>query len=632
MIRFWLHDWLSWMAHSPRSGRRFAERRRSRLHVEMLEGRCLPSTVTNLLDAGDGSLRQAIIDTPMGGIVDFDPSLSGAITLSGTLAVTKDLTIAGPGAAVITLDGNHSGSVFNVASGWTVAISGLTIANGERAGFNEAGGGIYNNGTLTLTGVSVQNNRVFGSTISGQAHGGGIYNNNTLIISDSTFSGNFASGLGSSGGGAIYNFGMLTITDSHFAGNGAGGDGGGAIENGLTMTLSGCTFVNNIASGSAPGGAIVSYGNATLADSTFSGNSAGVGGAIGYIRTPSLTDCTISGNSAAIHGGGLSIVETEIGGSATLRNTLIALNLAPSSPDVNGSLHSQGHNLIGNGTGGSGYVGTDLHGTAGSPIDPLLGPLQDNGGPTLTMALLAGSRALNAGDSAQLGVADQRGVVRSGGVNIGAYQASASAFVLTDLPNSTTAGTPLDVTITAVDPFGQTALGYRGTATFSTSDTNPAVLLPANYPFTAGDNGSHTFPAGVTLVTAGSQTVTATDTATSAIAGSATVAVNPAAADHLTFLQQPTDTVAGQTMSPVIVEVVDAFGNVVTGDNSDSITLSIGNNPAGGTLSGTLTVTVVNGVATFSDLSIDLFGDGYTLHATTTGLTDTDSVAFSITA
>jgi hypothetical protein len=81
----------------------------------------------------------------------------------------------------------------------------------------------------------------------------------------------------------------------------------------------------------------------------------------------------------------------------------------------------------------------------------------------------------------------------------------------------------------------------------------------------------------------------------------------------------------------VLVAVVDAFGNVETGDNSDTVTLSLGVNPSVGTLSGTLTVTVVNGVATFSDLAIDLAGDGYTLHATTSGLMDADSGAFRIT-
>jgi virginiamycin B lyase len=110
--------------------------------------------------------------------------------------------------------------------------------------------------------------------------------------------------------------------------------------------------------------------------------------------------------------------------------------------------------------------------------------------------------------------------------------------------------------------------------------------------------------------------------------------VTPAAADHLIFLQPPTDTAAGETISPpVMVAVVDQFGNVVTSDNTHIVTLSIGTDPSGGaTLSGTLTVTVVNGVATFSDLSIDLAGDGYTLHATIGGgLLDIDTDPFSIT-
>jgi len=81
----------------------------------------------------------------------------------------------------------------------------------------------------------------------------------------------------------------------------------------------------------------------------------------------------------------------------------------------------------------------------------------------------------------------------------------------------------------------------------------------------------------------------------------------------------------------VIVEVVDAFGNVETSDNTDMITLSIGANPSGGTLGGTLSLTVSGGIATFDDLFIDLVGDSYTLHATTTGLMDADSVAFNVT-
>jgi hypothetical protein len=85
-------------------------------------------------------------------------------------------------------------------------------------------------------------------------------------------------------------------------------------------------------------------------------------------------------------------------------------------------------------------------------------------------------------------------------------------------------------------------------------------------------------------------------------------------------------------VNPVIVEIVGAFGNVEISDNSDTITLSIATNPSGGTLSCTLALTVVNGVATFGDLSIDLAGSGYTLHATTIGLLDADSRAFNIAA
>jgi hypothetical protein len=309
-------------------------------------------------------------------------------------------------------------------------------------------------------------------------------------------------------------------------------------------------------------------------------------------------------------------------GSVTLnvKNTILARN----SEDLAAHLSSSGYNLIGDTLSGTGFDPTDL-----LNVNPLLGPLQNNGGPTQTMALLSGSPALNAGNPAQLGVADQRGVVRSGGVNIGAYQASASAFVLT-APATVTAGTAFNLTVKAVDPFGQTAVGYSGTVYFSSTDGQAA--LPSDYAFSLSDGGVHVFSNGVTLKTAGDQTVTATDTATASITGSASVSVNPAAADHLLFLQQPTDTPAGQTISPVVVEVVDQFGNVETSDNSDTITLSLGSNPSGGTLTGTLSLAVVNGMATFSDLSIDLAGAGYTLHASIGGdLPDMDSDPFIIT-
>jgi hypothetical protein len=226
-------------------------------------------------------------------------------------------------------------------------------------------------------------------------------------------------------------------------------------------------------------------------------------------------------------------------------------------------------------------------------------------------------------------VADQRGVVRSGGVNIGAYQASASAFILT-APATATAGTPFDVAVKAVDPLRQTAVGYTGTVHFSSSDDRAA--LPGDYTFTTADAGVHVFAGGATLVRAGGQVLTAADTAGGGLTGGAPVSVNPAAADHLLFVQQPADTAAGQALAAVTVAVVDPFGNVLTGDDTDTVTLSLGANPGGGTLGGTLTVAVVNGIATFSDLAIDQVGDGYTLHASIGGgLPDVDSDPFNVT-
>jgi hypothetical protein len=329
-----------------------------------------------------------------------------------------------------------------------------------------------------------------------------------------------------------------------------------------------------------------------------------------------ISSCTISGNtiwpdfvfpSAILVNGNGAFAH----GNLDIRNTILAGNDADYQIDPSGwPVHDLGSNLIGG--------------------DPELGDLQDNGGPTFTMAPLPGSPALNHGSPFIDEETDQRGVVRTGGTNIGAYQASASVLTLTGLPSSAVAGTVLSATLTAKDIFGQTAVGYTGTVHFSSTDGQAA--LPSDYPFTLGDGGVHVFSNGVTLKTAGNQTVTAADTATASITGSASVSVNPAAADHLLFLQQPTDTPAGQTISPVLVAVVDQFGNVETGDNTDTITLSIGVNPGGGTLSGTLTLTVVNGVASFSDLSIDLAGAGYTLHASIGGgLPDIDSNTFNIT-
>ena len=507
---------LSWLrcvlGQQEKPTRRVGRPRPFRPRLEGLEDRHLLSTVMNLNDSGDGSLRQAILDTPAGGTVDFDPGLSGTIALtSGELAITKGLTIAGPGPDVLTVSGSHASRVFSIAPNLTVALSGLTIADGRSP--TDRGGGIYN----LLSTLTVADSILSGNSASGL--GGGIESEaGTLTVINSTLSGNSAFD-----GGGIWSNGPLTVTNSTLSGNSANGSGaaGGGIYNSGTATVTGSPLSGNVA---AAGGGVLNdnVGTMTLVNSTLSGNSAvlsgagtGLGGGI-YTEGGrlTLTSCTLSANSADRLAGGIAV--TGNGNAVSLGNTIVAANSAPPgfSPDVvvlsSGSLNSQGYNLIGDGSSASGFTATDQVGTAANPINPLLGPLQDNGGPTQTMALLPGSPALDAGDPAQLGTADQRGVVRSGGVNVGAYQASASAFVLT-APDTVQAGVPFDVTVTAVDVFGQVAVGYTGTVTFGTTDTDPGVMLPPDYTFTAADGGTHTFTGGVTLVTPGDQTLIVSD-------------------------------------------------------------------------------------------------------------------------
>jgi hypothetical protein len=452
-----------------------------RPRLEVLESRTLLSTylvdhlADDMIGTGlTGSLRYCITNAVDGDAINF--GVAGTINLTGALPnLTHSIDIEGPGAGVVAVNGSGFNSAFRVDAGRTVTISGLTITGG----FATFGGGIDNHGRLTVSNCTISHNLAGGD----EAVGGGIFNayGATLTISNTTIAENEA-------------------IDS--AGNGSGEGGGIANSFGATLTVSNSTISANTANGG----------------SDFVG---AVGGIFnGYGATLTVSNSTISGNSAPGGAGGIFAPY----GTLNMRNSIVARNTMDDADDLVGHLTSSGYNLIGNTMRGSGFDDTDLVGGPDDPIDPLLGPLQDNGGPTQTMALLPGSPALNAGDPAQSGVPDQRGVVRRGGVNIGAYQASASAFLLT-APNTVTSGTPFDVTVKAVDVFGQVAYGYTGTVTFSTSDRDPNVVLPANYTFTASDQGSHTFSGGFTLMTSGNQTLTATDAA-GGFSGSSVVTVN----------------------------------------------------------------------------------------------------------
>jgi hypothetical protein len=201
-----------------------------------------------------------------------------------------------------------------------------------------------------------------------------------------------------------------------------------------------------------------------------------------------------------------------------------------------------------------------------------------------------------------------------------------SRFGVSGFPSSTTAGVAGNFTVTAKNTDGTTATGYTGTVRFTSSDGQ--AVLPADYTFTAADQGMHTF--GATLKTAGAESVTATDAATAGLSGSETgITVNPAAASQLVIGQQPSTTTSGQAISPAVtVDVEDPYGNVVT-SNSSTVTLTLGSGTFEGG-SATASATVSGGVATFSTLKIDTAGS-YTLRATDGSLTSASSGSFTVT-
>jgi hypothetical protein len=415
--------------------------------------------VTNTADSGSGSLRAMLLSAPAGSIVQFQAGLSGTITLtSGTLSITKNLTIAGPGAGLITVSGNNKFEDFDIGPAVTATISGLTIANGTAPLY---GGGIWNDGILTVRNSTVSGNSsgrrgggvynsasgtltLAGSLVSGNTTadaGGGIFNVGTMTISASTFTNN---GGPNPDGGAIYNQGTLSFTSSTFSGNGGVNANGGAVRNNGTLTVDSSLFSANTAD---TGGAIYNVSTLYITNSTLAGNSATDssghgGGALCNFGTGARTtviNCTVSGNTTQNQGGGLA----NGGGSLTLGNTLVAGNTASTGPEVAGTVTSRGHDLIGDGSGSTGLangVHGDQVGTTANPINPLLGPLQDNGGPTASFALLPGSPAIDAGDSSvavnvqgKALATDQRGFSRlnNGTVDIGAFEVE--TFVVSTL-------------------------------------------------------------------------------------------------------------------------------------------------------------------------------------------------------
>jgi len=580
-------------------------------------------TVNSSLDVADANPGNGICETAPGNgtctlraAIQETNSLSGAdeiilpantyvLTNVSQLSITSRLTITGSGASTTIIDGNKSvrpdSRVLVINSGITVNITGVTIRNG---GTTAVGGGIFNGGTLTLT----------NSTVSGNAAdntGGGIFNNaGTLTLINSIVSGNNA---GVDGGG-IRNDpgGTATLTNSTVSGNDAGDDAGG-IHNvaGGTLTLTNSTVSGNDAGDD--GGGIRNSGTANIVSSTIANNRAGLnsspnnlggGGVHNFAGTLTLTNSTVSGNVARTDGGGIFIEMGTVnsfsstiannradansngsgigggvyklsqqGATFNFKNTIIANNQVGSNPnnirDCAGTLTSQGYNLIRITPPGECNVAPVTGDLFSS--DPILGPLQNNGGSTQTHALLAGSPAIDAGnpnvgcvDSTGPLPTDQRGLPRafdgngdnSAVCDIGAFELNdqhpSPAISISDLTvsegNSGTANVNFQITLSA--PNSQPV-----TVTFTTS--NGTAVGGTDY---VSSSGTVTFNPGET-----SKTITVVVDGDTVVEGNETFFVNlTSATNGIITDAQGIGTIVDDD---VALRNISTRSRVLTGDN-----------------------------------------------------------------
>jgi len=319
--------------------------------------------------------------------------------------------------------------------GFHINNSTLTLTN-SRVDHNEAnaGGGMYVTGSI----LTLANSRIDSNT--GNYIGGGIgINDSTMTVTNSHIDGNSG---GYSGGGIDASTGTMTLTDSRIYSNTVIGTGGGIFLTLGTMTITNTQISSNISSTNT-GGGISTGGILTLVNSTISGNhAASSGGGLDVrIHTAQLFNVTIANNTADSdgdddgNGGGVYITPTD--GLFTATHTIISGNIDNSSsadqhPDCSGLLIGEGYNLIEDTTGCT--LGGDTTGTI-TGTSPNLGPLQDNGGDTLTHALLTGSPAIDAGnpagclDQADLSLTtDQRNYIRPADGGSGSARCDMGAY------------------------------------------------------------------------------------------------------------------------------------------------------------------------------------------------------------
>ncbi len=446
-----------------------------------------PLTVTTTADVLDGntaSVEALVLNPGADGLISLREAISAANNTTGPATIvlgagsyllgiapvgasddnadgdfdiTATLTITGAGASATEINGQALHRVLDLRGSANVTLNDLSVRGGLLAN-NAYGAGAHLDpgASLTLSGVVM--------TAHQAGTGGAIYNHQgTLLATDSTISNNAAVNWG----GGIYNDrGSVTLLRSTLSGNSAGNDGGA---------------INNAGAGSS----------LTLVNTTLSGNSAtGLGGAVFTNRPLTALNSTIAFNTSGSGAAGIHLLGA---GSAQLQNTLL---YNPAGANTSNAVVSLGHNFDSDGSAALAGSG-DLSGATGAPIDPRLGALLNNGGATATHALLAGSAALDAGNTAAAPATDQRGLARWGAADIGAYEAPSAINRLpqNQVPSSLAV---LEDALTAVpglsvsDEDETTGLAQNrlGTSALSVLNGRLVVTLAGGATISTGANGS----------------------------------------------------------------------------------------------------------------------------------------------
>jgi hypothetical protein len=442
--------------------------------------------VSNCNDSGPGSYRQAVADAVSGDTIDLTSTGCSTITLTtgDVLTFLNDLTLQGPGALTLTIDGGSLYRPLEHLGTGTLHINDLSIADGKKyladgGTGNASGGCVHSQGVVSVDHAWVKYCDAGSSSTTIGVKGGAIYGKAGVTVLNSLVTGSTAHSSGNFAyGGGVYSAGDLAVVYSSISGNTAHstasfGQGGGA-EVGNFYTAGGTTFIkystvqNNVVIGivgDGLGGGLYTTGNVYILNSTIAGNQADFAGGLDLkkgatVTAPfSINSSTISGNNSTGYIGGVYVGQNP----TQINNSTIAFNTAHTNPKygaglkINGAAVDLQSTIIARNTTdeGSGPLVDDVGGDSGASLtgannlifvsalatppdtvvltDPLLGSLSSNGGPTSTHALSPLSPAINTGNNSASVSWDQRGSgyprVIGAGPDIGAFELDLSDVI-----------------------------------------------------------------------------------------------------------------------------------------------------------------------------------------------------------